>query len=122
MRRQHFIFSLILAVFCIGLLSANVYAGGNKSAETKAVTKQDNWEYDLALYVWMPKMQGTSAGGTDFEISFSDILDNLDMTLMTTIGARKNKWSFMTDVIYLSLDHSDNSNIGSLLTLTDVYI
>ena len=122
MKQQRYTFLFILAVLFIGLMTSPVYAGDEKPAETKAAAQQDDWEFDLALYVWMPKIEGTSAGGTDFEISFKDILENLDMTVMTTFGARKNKWSFMTDVVYLHLDHSNNSNINALLKLTDVYM
>ncbi len=122
MRQKQYPFLFILAVLFVGFLTSSVYAGDEKPAETKAAKQQDNWEYAIEAYVWMPKIEGTSAGGTDFEISSKDILENLDMALMTTFGARKGKWSFMTDVIYMNLDHSDNTKIGSLLTLTDVYM
>ena len=122
MRRQNYTILFALAVLCIGLLSVNVYAGDEKPAESQAADQQSDWKFDLAFYVWMPKIEGTTADGHDLEISFKDILENLDMTLMTTLGVRKGKWSVMTDVVYLHLDHSDSSNINELLKLTDVYM
>jgi hypothetical protein len=122
MRRQNCTFLFVLAVLFFGMLSAPVYAGEEKLAEKQAATQQDDWEFALSFYVWMPDIETTTASGHEVEITFSDILDNLGMTLMTSFGARKDKWTFMTDVVYLYLDYSDNINIGSLLKVTDLYM
>ena len=122
MRRQNCTFLLILAVLLFGMLSAPVYAVEEKPAENQAAAQQDEWEFALSFYVWMPDIETTTASGHEVEITFSDILDNLGMTLMTSFGARKDKWTFMTDVVYLYLDYSDNINIGSLLKVTDLHM
>ena len=51
----------------------------------------DSWEYSGALNLWGAGIQGTTAAGTDIDVSFSDILDNLDFTLMGTLEARKSQ-------------------------------
>ena len=122
MRRQNCTFLLILAVLLFGMLSAPVYAADEKPAETQAAAQQDDWEYILAFYVWAADLEFTLPTGDEAEITFSDTLDNLDMTLMTTLGARKDKWTFMTDVLYLSIKDDSSTNVGSLLKLSDVYL
>ena len=120
MRRQHFIFLYVLAVLCIGLLSTNVYAGEEKPAETQTAAQQDDWEFVLELYGWIATIDGTSASGNNFEIDFDTIVKNLDMALMTTLGARKDKWSFMTDIVYMDLEDDSNTNINPILQLSDI--
>jgi len=39
---------------------------------------------------------------------------------MSTLGARKDKWAFLVDVLYLDLEDSDNTNIGERLKLSDI--
>jgi hypothetical protein len=112
-------FLSVLAALCICLFSINVYAADAKPDAARSDAVPEDWEFALSFYVWMPDIENTTASGHEIEITFSDILDNLDMTLMTSFGARKDKWTFMTDVVYLHLNYSDNINIGSLLKVTD---
>ena len=122
MRHRNNIFLLVQAVIFLCLFSVNVYAATTETEEKQAAAQQDDWEFALSFYVWMPDIETTTASGHELEITFSDILDNLDMTLMTSFGARKDKWTFMTDVVYLHLNYSDNINIGSLLKVTDLHM
>ncbi len=40
-----------------------------------------------------------------------DVFRNLEMAFMGTVGARKGKWSFMLDTIYLDAKDSKNFTI-----------
>ena len=122
MRHLKTIFLVGLALFCIGLFSVNVYASDAGPDASQSDNAQEEWEYALSFYVWMPDIENTTASGHEVEITFSDIMDNLDMTLMTSFGARKNKLTLMTDVVYLHLNHTDNINVGNLLKVTDFYM
>jgi len=51
-------------------------------------------------------MEITPAKGDTIKISFSDIISNLDMTFMGMLGAHKDKWSLLADVIYMNLSDS----------------
>ena len=73
----------------------------------------------MQLYGWLGSVEATSAGGGDIEIDIDDILDNLDFTFMAVLGARKNKWSFMADVLYMNLQSDSNSNLDQPLQLTN---
>lgn len=81
-----------------------------------------DWQFTTSVYMWAPSIMGESAAGGDIDISFDTILENLDLTFMGSFGARKGKWGFLTDVIYMDLEDDDNSPLGPLgfLTLDDV--
>ena len=119
MRRLNCTFVFVLAVLFLGLFTVNVYAVDGKPDATQADAQQDNWEFVLELYGWMAEIDFTTAEGYDYEIDFDTIVENLDITLMAAIGARKDKWNFSIDVFYLDIGDSSNSNINPVLQLTD---
>lgn len=72
-----------------------------------------DWELNLGLYAWGAGLDGTigAAGYTaPVDISFSDILDTLDMTMMGSIELRKDRWGFQLEGLHLQ-----NSVKGSTL-------
>jgi len=118
MRQLHKTILSVLVVLLVSLLSANVYA----AAEKQGVAQQDDWEFVLVLYVWMADIEATFPNGADVDVSFSDILDNLQFSFMSTVGVRKNRWAFMVDGIYLDLEDNSHTDINEELQLTDVYL
>ncbi len=106
-RRKYLLLTLILFV-AIGL-------NGTVSAEE--TTQTDKWEFAAEIYLWAATIDVDSASGNELEIDFGDILTDLEMTFMGVFGARKGKWSFMLDAIYLDIKGSKNlyipdENIG----------
>ena len=63
----------------------------------------DEWKTDLSVYLWGATLQGTTVTDDDFLINFGTILSNLNFAAMATFNARKNKFSILTDVIYLDI-------------------
>jgi hypothetical protein len=74
-------------------------------------TSPDSWQYSATIYAWMPAIKGETASGEDVDISFSDILKNLDFTFMGGVAARKNKFSLLTDVLYMDLEDTSNNTV-----------
>lgn len=68
----------------------------------------NRWKISGDLYMWAPSIQGETNQGGDIDISFNDILDNLDFTFMAGLAARKDKFSLLVDVIYMDLEDSSN--------------
>ncbi len=101
---KHFIIaSLALAIFSLPAPSV--------AAETESAA--DSWQFVGELYMWAPAINGEDVAGDDFEITFNDILDNLDLTFMGKLAAVKGKWSLIGDLIYMDLnqDISGTANI-----------
>ena len=55
------------------------------------------------MYLWGANIDGQTRRGQDVEITFADILDNLNMAFMGTVQARKGKWSATVDAMYMKL-------------------
>lgn len=90
----------LLAIFF--LFGAVPVAAEEKSA--------DEWQYDLQVYVWGATIKTATVTGESANINFGTILKNLDMVVMTTLGARKNKFSMLADVIYMDISDSQKHN------------
>ncbi len=78
---------------------------------------ENEWEWSLALYGWMSGIDAevyandTKIG--EIDMSFSDILDDLDMTVMLHGEGFRGQWGFFADLVYLDIS---NTETGSLAT------
>lgn len=101
---------MIMGVFTVCSLAI---AGGNINVEEEIVvapvpvTTEESSAYkqSIAIYGWLPSLDGTLKYNPpgDIETSASEIIDKIDSVFMGTYTVRKNKWSFLTDVIYLKM-------------------
>lgn len=77
------------------------------------VQAQDNWT-EVGGYVFASRIQGDTKFRnvtSEVDVSFGDILDNLDIGAMGFIEHRRGKWSFIGDVGHMTL--SSDSTIAS---------
>jgi len=80
------------------MLAATVVSAQEKSA--------DQWQYDFQVYLWGATLKANTTTGESVVLTFGDLVSNLDFVVMTTLGARKNKFSMLADVIYMDLSDS----------------
>ncbi len=81
-------------------------------------TEENNsWKHSLTIYGWLPSFDGTTnytipgdGNDPDEEVE-SSFVDKLDMVFMGSYEARKNKWSFLIDAIYLKMSDSQNASL-----------
>lgn len=73
-------------------------------AMASAADHDGQWHVDGEIYLWGADADITSAAGQDVEADFNDVLDNLDMAFMGSLGARKDRWSWFGDVMYVNVD------------------
>jgi len=90
---------LFVSFFILAIIPPTVAA--------EEATQEEGWKFGAEIYLWGAGIGGTTASGGDIDIEFSDIIDNLDMTFMGVLGARKGKWSILTDILYLDVE-ADN--------------
>jgi hypothetical protein len=72
-------------------------------AQSESSAAEDEWQFSAAVYLWGADIGGKTNRGSEVEVEFSDLLDNLEMALMGAFSARKNNWSLLTDIIYMDL-------------------
>ncbi len=77
-----------------------------------AASAQDEWEFSAAIYLWGADIGGQTIRGSEVEVEFSDLFDNLEMGFMGAFAARKNNWSLLTDVIYMDLDVDKTADLS----------
>jgi hypothetical protein len=93
---------------CVALMVA-VCGFGTPAA---AQTNPDKWEVLVAPYLMGAAMSGTATVRgleADLNMSASDILSNLDFGFMAVAGARKGRWGFGTDIIWMDLGATRNN-------------
>ena len=88
----------VIAVLCFA-----VFGTSPAMAQADSSESQDQWQYSAAIYLWGADIGGQTIGGSEVEVGFSDLLDNLEMGFMGAFEARKNNWSLLTDIIYMDL-------------------
>lgn len=76
-------------------------------------TKTNSWQFGVSLYGWFPDIAGnasfTQPGGTgEFKIPIETTLDSLEAGVMGTFDVRKERWGFLTEVIYMDVAGSKN--------------
>jgi hypothetical protein len=92
--------SRILAPLAAGALV--VAASGAYAQDTAA----DGWTFTAAPYLWVTGLSGTVGVGettADVDMSFSDIVQNLDIGVMGVFEGRQGKLGVFTDLSYVSL-------------------
>ena len=83
-------------------------------ARAEAGTDQDRWEFSGSAYLWAAGVKGTDAAGDDIDVSFSDVLEDLDGGLMGILAAHKGSWTLLADVLYLSI-HQETSSTANII-------
>jgi hypothetical protein len=83
------------------------------------------WKYEATIYMWAAGMDANTETGGDIDISFNDILDDLDVAFMGSLGARNGKWSVVADTIYLDISQNEGGSetipiFGPVTTKTTV--
>ncbi len=88
--------------------------------------ESDGWKHRLSVYGWLPSFNGTlkytipgkpgepGEPGVPDEEGESDVLDKLDMIFMGSYEIKKNKWSFLADMIYLKMSDEQKKSVSIL--------
>ncbi|MBI1285898.1 MAG: hypothetical protein GC183_16460 [Thiobacillus sp.] len=71
----------------------------------QAESADDDWQYQAAIYLWLPALGGETSfpannGGSSIDISAKDVLNALKMAFMGTASAKKGQWGVWTDLVY----------------------
>jgi len=74
--------------------------------QAQETTENDGWQCDFTVYGYLPQIYGhlnydIPDSGDTITVDPSTLLDNLDMTFMTSFELRKNRWSVIADLMYV---------------------
>lgn len=71
----------------------------------------DQWQFEVTPYLFASGLKGTVGArgvAAQTDLSFNDIFSNLDAAALALFEARKGRWTFGVDAIYMKL--SDGAN------------
>lgn len=93
-------------------------------AADQEIEASDGWNVELTPYFWAAEIDGdvTLRGRTgEANISFSDILDNLDIAFMGRMEAWKGeRWGWYLDILYMDLGSDYKTPAAVISTDMDV--
>jgi hypothetical protein len=95
-----------LVVFIIStLISVQKVSGAEQNTEN-TLEVSNKWNIEFTPYFWAAELKGdaTLRGRTGpVDVSFSDLLDNLDIAFMGRAEAWKGRWGLFFDGLYMDL-------------------
>jgi hypothetical protein len=94
-----------------------ILAGLVLMAAPQAALAEDAWSFKVLPYIWMSGLTGETASfpGTppvDVDLSFIDILENLDIAAFVVAEARKGDLFFRSEMAYASISASADTPGG----------
>ncbi len=104
----NFLYKLVISALCLAYLATVPMLAHAQETDT-----DDRWQFKAAIYLWAAGIESTTRRGNEIDVSFSDIVSDLNMAFMGTFVARKSKWSLAADVIYLDIESDKTGTIGS---------
>jgi hypothetical protein len=78
-------------------------------ASPSVQAQDEGWVVDVSVFMLGAAMDGTIAiagNDADIDVSFSDIIENLELGGMGSLRAARGRWAFTTEVIYMGLGGS----------------
>ena len=89
------------------------------SGRAHAETSEDEWQFRLTPYIWLPTIAGTvnysappgDGGGPNVDIGPVDWLELLNFGVLIGGSARKGRFLMFTDIVYLSMSSNSDGRI-----------
>ncbi|MCP4285706.1 MAG: hypothetical protein GY792_14820 [Gammaproteobacteria bacterium] len=83
-------------------------------SQISAASETDKWQFEVTPYLLAAGMDGTVGvhGHTaDIDVSFSDILDDLDSGFMGLFTAKKGPWTLALEGVYMKLEGGSSNTV-----------
>lgn len=124
----------VAAFICLsaGLLaSASLAADAPQSDNAQNVSApaefpEDRWRVGVAPYLWMSGIDGSVAQfglpPIDIDLSFSDVLEDLEVALMMVVEAKRGRFGIFTDIIYSDISAKGSGPGGALTVKLDTQV
>ncbi len=115
-RRVPHLFRVLSAIALLIAVSGPAVAADSESS--------DQWKFSIEPYLWGISVGGETSAGDDIDLPLSDLLDDLELAAMLTMGARKGKWSLLADIVYFDIsdDQTSTANIIGRSIATEVEV
>jgi opacity protein-like surface antigen len=105
MTMRHTKYNNRFAVYLLGTTLA-LAVQAQATAQPEAGSDADKWQFEITPYLFAAGMNGKTGIGSvtsDIDMSFDDILKNLDQGFMALFEARKSLWTYGLEGVYFKL-------------------
>ncbi len=83
-------------------------------AQAQTATDSDSWKFSVMPYLWLPEISGKlnfgppppSGMSASVKLDPDNYLESLDMAVMLSAAARKDRWVIGTDLLYLHFSNT----------------
>lgn len=89
-------------------------------ASAPSNAQEQEWKYAAEAYLWGANVDIETEAGTDTEIRFTDIVDDLQLGGMLALFAHHDKWMFGLDGLYLDIDDNVEEVVQEGVELNDL--
>jgi opacity protein-like surface antigen len=99
------------------LASLTILAAGPVHAQSS------DWTYRATLYGWLSGLSSSidaPRGSVSTDLSFSDVLEDLQMAAFASFEARRGNWGYIADLNYTDLSSSRDTPMGILYSSAEV--
>ncbi|MBK7977568.1 MAG: hypothetical protein IPK07_31375 [Deltaproteobacteria bacterium] len=100
-----------------------------RAAEAAGSPTEEGWTVDVIPYLWALSMTGTAGVAgveADLDMSFGDILNDLNIALMGAVEARNGRWGFTVNPLYSRLSDEPKATVlgqpASLDVTLDLFV
>lgn len=112
----------VAACLALGLWAGGPVAAADLETAMPVVSEEPvpEWSIDVTPYFWMAGLSGTAAAfgapPSNVDMSFSDILDGLHMSVMVFSEVRRGRFSLSTDFLYISMSTGATTPFQTLVS------
>jgi hypothetical protein len=95
-----------------GATTALFFAAASLAPASVQAQAEEGWVVDLSVFMLGAGMDGTigiAGNDADIDVSFGDIVENLEMGGMGSLRVGRGRWAFTTEVIYMGLGGSNGA-------------
>jgi opacity protein-like surface antigen len=102
-------FSASCLAACFGIMALS--HGAQAETTDPAQDPAKDWSFGADIYLWAADVGGETSRGNDIDISFSDLMENLDFGFMGVGHVYHDKWHASLDVLYLDLSDENGKDV-----------
>jgi len=107
------------AALCAGVTWSSLVAGAMADEASPSPLSSDDWSLSISPYIWGAGLEGSVASfprapEADVDVSFRDILENLDMAGMVIAQLRYQRFAAYMDLIYTEVSADQDTPLGIL--------
>ena len=74
-----------------------------------AKAETSGWEFGVEAYLWGAGIDGRTTAGDKIDISFDNLISDLQLGFMGSVAASKDRWTLFADLVYLDVDDDETS-------------